>query len=115
MSDKIFEFIKNNDVKNLALLLNDKKTEISYSIYEALEYASILGHLEIVELFLSDDRIDPSFNENNIIFQASLHNQLFIVLLLFKNKYVKNTLEEDQPSLFHNLINFEIKMNIKNF
>lgn len=58
-----------------------------------IRYASINGHLDLVQKLLQDPRVDPSAN-NNEAFSLSLNNwHLHIAIQLFKNDKVYNKLD----------------------
>ena len=81
------------------------------------------GHFDIVELLLSDPRVDPSDNYNHAIVHSYKINPLEfryneyllsysknldkVVNLLFKDKRVKNSLKIDDEKIYN-------KLNLKN-
>jgi hypothetical protein len=50
--------------------------------------ASSCGHLEIVKLLLSDERVNPSVDDNYSIKFASRNGHLEVVKLLYKKVYL---------------------------
>ncbi len=79
-----------SDGNNLAIkvLLSDQRVDPSTRNKEAIQVASLKGHIEIVKLLLADKRVDPSDNNNKAIRWASVSSQKEIVMLLLANQLV---------------------------
>jgi ankyrin repeat protein len=76
-------------VKNVQLLLNDKRIDPSLDDQAALVTACENGNLEIVHLLLKDPRVDPSDSKSKCLHYACLSDQLEVVKVLLKDKRVQ--------------------------
>lgn len=97
-------------IKLLLSMENFKNEDISYN--EAIQEAAKEGHLDIVELLINDNRIDPSQNRNIASSWASIYGHYNISKILFSDLRVRNTLASNYPQLYNNLIKEE-KLNNK--
>jgi ankyrin repeat protein len=107
--------IRNNDIKQVRLLLNDKEVVPSLDLNFPIQLASKNGYIDIVELLLKDKRVDPSDSCNLSIRLASKKCYIDIVELLWKNKLVKKTLKNDNEELYNKLIQQDIKNKVSKF
>jgi ankyrin repeat protein len=82
---------------------------------DPLEQAVKFGYTDIVKSFLNDKRISPEINENWLIRQAHYCKRYEVVRLLFKNKYVKETLQTQFPDFFELIIKELISDKITSF
>jgi Ankyrin repeats (3 copies) len=89
---KFFKAIKDNDVEKVKLLLLDKHVDPSRYNF-ALKYAAIKGFTEIMEILLSDKRIDPSIENNHAIKRASEIGHTEVVKILLQDKRVSSSFD----------------------
>ena len=90
--------IDNNDIKNVELLLKDKRVEPSYDNNKSILDASYNGHFDIVKLLLEDERVDPSQGNNEIIKRVCWGNwkqNADVVRLLLRDTRVLNMLPDE--------------------
>ncbi len=111
---KLKNAIKKYDKKTIIELLKDKEEKIINNDYFIL-FATINGYLDIIELLVLDGRFDPTTLRNEAIRQAKSQNENDIVSLLWKDKRVKNTLEEHSQTLYRELIKEDLKFKVKQF
>ena len=81
----------------------------------AIGIACRLGDLKLVKLLLKDSRVDPSDNHNWAINEADLWDFDYVVLLLWNDKRVKNTLRKDYNMLYNKLILQDIQNKVEQF
>ena len=97
------------------LLLKDEKIDPSASKNYPLNYSSCNLHIDIVKLLLKDKRVDPTSFNNWTIKTASFNQNTIILNLLWKDKRIKNTLQKDDPVLYKELIQQDIKNKLIQF
>jgi len=88
MEDKNQEFIdavKNNDVNQVKVLLNDERVDPSADDNYAIRYAAENGRSEVVRLLLQDGRVDPSADDNYAIRNAARNSNTEVVRLLLQD------------------------------
>ena len=107
--------INNNDIKNVKLLLKDKRVNPSNNNNSAILLASQNGHLEIVKLLLKDKRVDPSESVNYAIEYAFKNGHLDIVKKIWRDKKIKLTLKNNNSELYNELIQEDIKNKVHGF
>ena len=82
------EAIKNNDINNVKLLLQDNNIDPSANSNIAIRIASEYGFTELIVLLLKDKRVDPSDYGDDAFRYASENGFIDIVKLLLKDKRV---------------------------
>jgi hypothetical protein len=65
-----------------------KSERVMSDASSALTHAVVGGHLEIVRLLLSDDRIDPSANNNDALYRSCFDDRIDIVKALLEDDRV---------------------------
>lgn len=116
MQDKFCDFVEQNNVENVKLLLNNKHIDPTTHGNFAIQFASSKGYTEMVCLLLNDNRTDPSDNQNFSIRFAFENKHFDIVNLLWKDQRVKNTLKNHSLDLYNNLIKKDqIKEKVEEF
>jgi len=85
----LWNAVKNNKINTVKTLL-ETKTDSKESIRFSFDYACEKGFVEIVEMLLADDRVDPTtgcvlYEENDSIKLASHYGQTQVVRLLLKD------------------------------
>jgi L-lysine 2,3-aminomutase len=73
------------------------------------------GDLDIIKESLKNPKVEPASNGNYAINTAYEHKYQDIVLLLWNNECVKNTLKEDNIELYNKLITLDIKEKVRGF
>ena len=137
------EAVKANNIKNVKLLLKDKRVDPSKDFDPnvlfyvtarsmrrlsqnkniphnpkkryPLGLSSLRGYIDIVKLLLKDKRIAPSKYNNFAIINAYKNNHKDIVDLLWKHKTVKQSLKIDDFELYNKIIMKEITKKISEF
>ena len=106
--------VKDNDIKNVKLLLNDSMVDPSAADNYAIRWASYKGQLDVVKLLLNDPRVDPSDSNNQAIRVASDQGHIDVVKLLWKNKKIKDSFKMDDSALSHylNRLNVNDKLDL---
>ena len=112
IQEQFNQAIKNNDIKNVKLLLNHPKFNPADNNNWTFRYASMEGHYNIVKLLLNDHRVNPADNDNLAIRYASDRGHYDIVNLLWQDQRIKNNLQKDNEELYNVLIK---KDKINNF
>ncbi len=107
MQDQFFNFVQENNIENVKLLLNNKNIDPCSHGNFAIQFASSKGYTEMVCLLISDNRTDPSDNQNFSIRFAFENKYFDTVNLLWKDQRVKNTLQKDDIKLYNELIKKE--------
>ena len=116
MQDQFFNFVQENNIKKVKLLLNNKNIDPSSHGNFAIQFASLKGYTEMVGLLISNNRTDPSDNQNYSIRFAFKKEYFNIVNLLWKDQRVKDTLQKDDIELYNELIKKDqIKNKVKIF
>ena len=142
--EEFYQAIKNNDIKNVKLLLSLQKVQPSYRCnysiqiasenghanivelllndkranpsFGSLDLAAENGHLNVVKLLLNDPRVDPTYDQNMSIVFANQNNHTHIVELLWNDRRIKKTLRKYNQELYNILIKKDnIIKNIKFF
>lgn len=108
-------YTRNNDIKNIQLLLMNPKYNPSYESNCIIRMASEYGGFHIIKLLLKDPRVDPSDCDNYAIQLAFKNRFVEIVNLLWTNECVKNTLKNHDLKLYQTLINNDTKQKLKTF
>ena len=70
--EEFYKTIKENDINNFKILLNDKRVNPSECNNDAILYASENGHFFIVQLLLNDERIKSSLKKDRFDFFYNL-------------------------------------------
>jgi ankyrin repeat protein len=82
---------------------------------QALYIACSYGKFNIASILLESEKCNPSKNRNNLI-KSSYENEYYdIVEILWKDKKVQNTLNNDCPEIYEKLIQKYIQSKIKAF
>ena len=102
--DEFNNAVHNNDIKNATLLIKDNDVNPANNNNYAICEASKLGNFDIVVLLLKDERVDPSVNYNESTFWANNNEYYNILEVIWKDQRVKNTLVNDDLSLYNKLI-----------
>jgi len=82
------------------LLLQDPRVDPSADDNYAIQQASKNGLLEVVKLLLQDPRVNPSANNNYAIRNALMYAHFEVIKLLLQAPRVRNSLTEDEISMF---------------
>jgi hypothetical protein len=106
--------IKPSSLSLVDLLSNDSKP-IFLNLGNPIQTAAKKGFINIVETLLNNDTVDPTLDYNRAIIEAYIHKQYEVVELLWKDIRVKNTLQNDRPTLYKKLIKKHLKENITSF
>ena len=96
--------ILNNDYLKLAKLIKDPEINPSMYLSRPIREAASYGFYDCVKVLISDKRVDPSAMCNESIEFAYKNNHMNIVLLLWEDERVKNSLKEDHKEIYNNLI-----------
>ena len=88
IQEQFNQAIKSNDIKNVNLLLNHPKVNLSNEDNSAIIEASNAGHYDIVKLLLNDHRVNPGDYYNSAIIEASKNGHYDIVKLLLNHPKV---------------------------
>ena len=73
------------------------------------------NNMLLVDLMIKSKIYDFSTNNNRLIQEANYEGFHYIVELLWQQKSVKNTLKNDFPELFNNIIKIEVTLKVKSF
>ena len=104
ISTEFQEAVEQNKIEKVKALLINKKLDPSFNRNICIKYASSEGYSEIVKILLKDDRVDPAWTKNYAITAAYDNKHFDIVNLLWKDKRVKDTLKDNDPILYNELI-----------
>ena len=85
---KLVQAIRNKDIDNIKMLLNDDDVEPSNLDMNFISYFSKNGNEKIVELLLKDKRVSPSHCNNYAVRYAAKNGHLNIVKLLLNDNRV---------------------------
>jgi hypothetical protein len=116
--------------KIVKLLLNDPRVDPSDYDNYAFRQSVKNTHIRIFKLLLNDPRVDPSDSNNNAI-RLSFYDipeslfgykpnftykkKAYILNQLWKNKNVKNTIQNNQLKIYNQLIKKELQHKIDGF
>jgi hypothetical protein len=67
---------------------------MNYALKEASRYGE---HQQLIELLLTDPRVDPSYEENSAIKRASAHGEWQLVQVLLSDSRVDPSTEDNYP------------------
>lgn len=135
-----------DDLPSVISILKDPKIELSSKkFHRTLSRACKNGYIKLIKTILLDKRVDPSYNDNYLLYIAAIHNHLKLVeillqdkrvdpstsknytiknsifadekitQLLWKDKRIRKTLKNDNPELYTTLITSEVKNKISEF
>jgi hypothetical protein len=96
-------------------LLNDPRIDPTEWNDFALGTNAVKGNFEMLTLLINDKRIDPTVQKNQSIYTCYKFKHMDSVLLFWNQQSVKDTLKNDHPSLYNELIKEDIKEKIKYF
>ena len=82
--EQLENFVKANDIKNVELLLNNPKINPSFSNNRVIMISAVHGYIEILKLFLNDNRIDPTDRKNSAIILGTTTLLLLKILISLK-------------------------------
>jgi ankyrin repeat protein len=82
------EAVKNNDINNVKLLLQENEIDPSANSNMSIRVAAEYGYTEILTLLLNDNRVDPSDYEDDAFRYAAEKGHLDIAKILLKDKRV---------------------------
>lgn len=91
-------------VKFVKLIIEDDRFDPSYNGSECLAVACDMGNIEITKIIIEHPKAEPEKSENLSIWTANEAGHHDIVKLLWNEKSIKNTLQKDDPDLYHELI-----------
>ncbi len=88
IEEKLFNSVKNNNIKNVKFILNDKSITLpeDFNINSSLRLAIEYGYSDIVKTFLNDGRIKPCSSSIPLFYLAVKFNQFDIVKILLDDK-----------------------------
>src|SRR5690606_17610592 len=101
IAEEVFSFVASGskeDRRN-AMLVNSNWLRLARRTFyptKTLCYASVHGHLEVVQELLKDKRVDPSARDNYAIQYASSNGHLEVVKELLKDKRVDPSAENNE-------------------
>jgi hypothetical protein len=104
-----------NKEKDYLKFLKMANIEIDKDFDSYVRLALFQTKYKIFKLLISDDRIDPSFFHNEAIKKAFEYKAFQFVILLWDNKYVKQSLKNDDLELYLRLKKINLKFNVNNF
>jgi hypothetical protein len=109
--------VNNNYIDIINLLLRDKRTDPSVKDNWCLSTAIRNKKIEALEILLNDSRINPATPKNRNIQEAILYfeNDKSINQLIWSDQRVKDTLKEDNLTLYNNFMSLDIKSKIREF
>ena len=107
--------IKNNNLHKVILLLNDDEFNPSLWTNYALRYASEYERFDIVTLLLKDNRVNPSDQDNYAILSAYKNEHFAMVRLLWSHIIIKNTLQNNNKTLYNKLKLEDIQNKVNKF
>jgi ankyrin repeat protein len=93
--DNLFNSIRDNDIGQVRLLLQDPRVDPSARNNVAIRFAAANGHLEVMPLLLQDHRVDPSARYNEAIREAARKGHLEIVRLLLQDPRVDPSADDN--------------------
>jgi hypothetical protein len=103
---------ENGYIDFIELILSNKRFKIQKNNNFIVYYAADNNHFDIVKLLLSDKRIDPTTNQNAAISHSSKQK---IIDILWEDKRVKCTLENDFKILYDHILFESTHKKIKGF
>tara|TARA_B100000073_G_scaffold228540_1_gene190633 strand:- start:1011 stop:1445 length:435 start_codon:yes stop_codon:yes gene_type:complete len=110
------EAVEQNNIEKVKVFLGNKKLDPSFNRNICVKYAVNKGFSEIVKLLLKDNRVDPACTKNYAITTAYDNKYFDIVNLLWKNQKIKDTLKDNNPMLYNELIKKDqIKEKVEEF
>ncbi len=83
----------------------DDRYDPSVDDNEALSLTYKYGYADMVELLMTDDRVDASMENNFILIRAIKANNKAVASVLIKNEKVNNVITFGQQSSYDNLMN----------
>lgn len=88
IEEKLFNSVKNNNIKNVKFILNDKSITLpeDFNFNSSLRLAVEYGHSDIVKIFLNDYRIKPCSSSIPLFHLAVKFNHFDIVKILLDDK-----------------------------
>jgi hypothetical protein len=98
MTDKLIQALRDNNVNEAIAILNHKDTVPTYDDCHAFVIAVERGFTEIVKLFLTNPKVDPSLRDNHCISISAQEGRKEIVELLLKDPRV-NPSDENNFSI----------------
>jgi hypothetical protein len=107
--------VKFNNLSEVELLLKNKSLDDYKKRSKALQHSSFMGLIEMTELLLSDELINPALNKNYAINVSYIKGYKHIIALLWNDQRVKNTLKNDNLELYNLLIQKEVHSKLKKF
>jgi hypothetical protein len=78
------------------LLLQDGRADPAGHYNDAIHYASVNGHVKVVQLLLQDKRVDPAAPHNYAIRRASENGHAGVVWLLLQNPRIQRNFGENE-------------------
>jgi hypothetical protein len=96
MTDKLIQALRDNNVNEAIAILNHKDTVPTYDDCHAFVIAVERGFTEIVKLFLTNPKVDPSLRDNYCISISAQEGREDIVELLLKDPRVNPTATNNQ-------------------
>jgi hypothetical protein len=111
LPNEFYETIARNNIEEFKHLI--KLPEINVNL--AIQFAARIGQFEMVHLLMNHKDVNPQDHRNNAIKLANegCHNE--VLLLLWSDQRIKDTLLNDHPRLYNKLIKLDIKSKIINF
>ena len=106
---------QNGDIETIKAIINNKRFDITEHIASGIISAAENGYVDIVELFLSDDRLNPLQSHSWAITQANKLKHYNVVTLLWRKTNVKDTLKNDNINLYNKLIQEDIQNKVSKF
>ena len=115
--EAFMECLKTSDEDNtiFTILIYHPKVDITARENLAVYYASIYNSKTRLETLLSFEEVDPSVLRNWAISEANASSLDDIVDILWSHQKVKDSLKEDHPDLYNQLIQKDIAKKIKDF
>lgn len=113
MYNKIIAIICDNNIEEIKNIFDNISVDRTNTLVHYLCFSSSIGRIDIVKLIPQD--INPSSRNNHSIISSYKNMNTNIVELLWKDQRVKNTLKNDDLSLYNKLIKEDITNKIKAF
>jgi ABC-type antimicrobial peptide transport system ATPase subunit len=107
--------IFHSNVDKLKMTLNREGIQPNYDNNYPISLATQHRKIDIVKALLEYPEVNPADNCNRPMRNAVINNQQDLILLLWNDRRVKNTLKNDDINLYNKLIKLDIKDKIREF
>ena len=113
--DKYYQYIEDNDFKNLDCLLKNNKNHLNVNHRFDARKAAKNGYLSILKILLSYENLNPSIDDNCMIIFAYNYNQYKIIDFLWGCSDVKKTLQKNHLELYNKLTIKDVEKKVTEF